>query len=53
MTRASFVKINKRTYNLNEYRLNVFFNQLLKAINEKYDFVHIIINILFQINKIP
>ena len=47
MTRAIFVKINKRTYNLNEYRLNVFFNQFLKVINEKVESK----NVRIKINK--
>jgi hypothetical protein len=47
ITRANFVKINKKTYNLNEYRLNVFFNQFLKVINEKVESK----NVRIKINK--
>jgi hypothetical protein len=47
LIRANYVIINKESYNLNEYRLNVFFNQFLKALNEKVQSQ----NIKIEINK--
>lgn len=47
LIRANYVIINKESYNLNEYRLDVFFNQFFKALNEKVQTK----NIKIEINK--
>lgn len=47
LIRACYITINKEEYNLNEYRLDVFFNQFLKALNEKVQTK----NIKIEINK--
>jgi len=47
LIRANYVTINKERYNLNEYRLDVFFNQFFKALNEKVQTK----NIKIEINK--
>ena len=47
LIRANYVTINKESYNLNEYRLDVFFNQFFKALNEKVQTK----NIKIEINK--
>ncbi len=47
LIRAKYVIINKEKYNLSEYRLDVFFNQFLIAVNEKA----LTQNIKVEINK--
>jgi len=47
LIRANYVIINKERYNLNEYRLDIFFNQFFKALNEKVQTK----NIKIEINK--
>ena len=47
LIRAYYVTINKKTYNLNEYRLDAFYNQFLKALIEKAHTQ----NIKIEINK--
>ena len=34
LIRAYYIKINKKNYNLNEYKLDAFFNQILKVLNQ-------------------
>jgi hypothetical protein len=47
LIRAYYVTMNEGSYNLNEYRLHVFYNQFVKALNEKVPSQ----NIKIEINK--